>query len=611
MLFVAVVAFLLQSVNAQNFSKFDVTDNNGVKGLNGLAHRTGARIIDILVPENFNLTQVTVDYALDGAGLLIGEMPVDFSSPQIVKTKKDEASEDVQWTVTLKKVKSSYLPISLDFSAGNITTAGWNENTKGWAWAAIDPTQTKVVRFGNLTATFLIAFSNQTDAVSYTLNKIGGDYGDALFHVYASADGVQWTTLRTFDKDNPLQSSITSYTDSLTADVRYIKWVYTKRVLNVNLNNISVLPKEIDHPIEPEDPYKPDFNPPKEIPGMKLAWNDEFNYTGKPNAANWSYESGFIRNEELQWYKSDNVNCNNGVLLIEAKRERVQNPNYQQGSTDWKKNREYAEYTSGSITTQRIKDFKYGRFEIRARIDTTLGSWPAIWGKGISGSWPFCGEIDIMEFYRRSKDPKQPVILANLAWGHATNPNGTWNTGRFPLSDIAGSDADWSKKFHLWRMDWTKDSVKLYLDDRLLNSQDLNKAKNPVGSDPSEPFQQNFYVMLNLAIGSNGGDPTNSIFPIIYEVDYFRIYQEDTSGTKDMLNSKLNVYPNPVRDVLKIESETLVNSVQILDVTGKLIFDKEVFDNEVNVQNMQSGIYYLRINTADGQQYNKKMIKTN
>ena len=131
---------------------------------------------------------------------------------------------------------------------------------------------------------------------------------------------------------------------------------------------------------------------------MKLIWNDEFNNTGKPDTAIWRYEKGFVRNQELQWYQEDNANCSRGVLLIEGRREKVKNPAYIAGSTNWKSGREFAEYTSSSIQTRGMKQFQFGRFEIRARIDTSCGSWPAIWTLGISKSWPSNGEIDIMEF---------------------------------------------------------------------------------------------------------------------------------------------------------------------------------------------------------------------
>ncbi|MDO9340184.1 MAG: glycoside hydrolase family 16 protein, partial [Bacteroidales bacterium] len=149
-----------------------------------------------------------------------------------------------------------------------------------------------------------------------------------------------------------------------------------------------------------KDPFSPDFSSPEKIQGMILVWNDEFNNNGKPDHASWIYEKGFVRNQELQWYKQENANCINGLLVIEGRREKVNNPNYVSGSTNWKSARELAEYTSASIQTRGLKQWQFGRFEIRARIDTACGSWPAIWTLGISGGWPSGGEIDIMEFYR-------------------------------------------------------------------------------------------------------------------------------------------------------------------------------------------------------------------
>ena len=102
----------------------------------------------------------------------------------------------------------------------------------------------------------------------------------------------------------------------------------------------------------------------------------------------------------FKWYQSDNANCVNGVLVIEGRRERLPNKNYQDGSNNWKLNRRFAEYTSSSIKTQGLQEFLFGRLEIRARIDTSSGSWPAIWTLGIRGGWPLNGEVDIMEFYR-------------------------------------------------------------------------------------------------------------------------------------------------------------------------------------------------------------------
>ena len=267
------------------------------------------------------------------------------------------------------------------------------------------------------------------------------------------------------------------------------------------------------------DPYTPDFNSPKKIPGMTLAWSEEFNNTGKPDPRYWTYESGFVRNFELQWYQSENANCANGVLLIEGRREKVPNLNYRDGSGNWKTNRQNAEYTSASINTQGLQEFMFGRLEIRARIDTSAGSWPAIWTLGTKGRWPLNGEVDIMEFYRVKDDPS---ILANLAWGTSEKGGPHWNTRILSLNDFLLKDPAWTKKFHVWRMDWSKDSINLYLDDVLLNTGILKQTLNP---DTSNPFLQPHYLLLNLAIGSNGGDPARSSFPLKYEVDYVRYYK--------------------------------------------------------------------------------------
>ena len=119
----------------------------------------------------------------------------------------------------------------------------------------------------------------------------------------------------------------------------------------------------------------------------KLVWSDEFNTPGAPDPAKWTFERGFVRNRELQWYQPDNARVENGVLVIEGRRERVSNPGFEAGSKDWKKGRQFAEYTSSALETRGLHDWLYGRFEARARIDVSAGMWPAIWFLG-HGPWP-------------------------------------------------------------------------------------------------------------------------------------------------------------------------------------------------------------------------------
>ena len=116
-----------------------------------------------------------------------------------------------------------------------------------------------------------------------------------------------------------------------------------------------------------------------------------------------------------------------------------------------------------------------------------------------------------------------PTILANFAWGTGKPGIAKWDDLKKPLADFTVNDPGWTKKFHIWRMDWNSDSICLYLDDMLLNSVLVSQTVNPNGFNP---FLQPHYLLLNLAIGAAGGDPSKSTFPIKYEVDWVRVYQK-------------------------------------------------------------------------------------
>ncbi|MEO1583780.1 MAG: glycoside hydrolase family 16 protein [Planctomycetota bacterium] len=254
--------------------------------------------------------------------------------------------------------------------------------------------------------------------------------------------------------------------------------------------------------------------------GFALVWADEFNIDGRPDPANWAFENGFKRNNEAQWYQPDNATVKDGMLVIEARQERIENPNHDPGSDNWRSKRRFAEYTSASLKTEGLHAWTYGRFELRAKIDIGPGLWPAWWTVGTARPWPGGGEIDMMEYYRGD-------ILANACW---KAPGGRWNqhwdTTKTPVADLAedGDTDAWARQFHVWRMDWTPESIDLYIDDRLLNTIDLAETVNPDGSNP---FHEPHHMLINLAIGgTNGGDPAASSFPKRYEIDYVRVYQK-------------------------------------------------------------------------------------
>jgi beta-glucanase (GH16 family) len=251
-------------------------------------------------------------------------------------------------------------------------------------------------------------------------------------------------------------------------------------------------------------------------PALKLVWADEFDRNGPPDPAKWTYERGFVRNEEFQYYQPGNAFCANGHLVIEARRDSLKNPDYDPNSQDWRRNRPYARYTSASLITKGLHQWQYGRFEMRARIDTRSGMWPAFWTLGTEGEWPAGGEIDIMEYYRGD-------LLANAAWGTQKRYEPKWSTTKKPIA--AFKDPQWSRKFHVWRMDWDRQFIKLYVDNLLLNTVALDTTVNGDGSGKN-PFRQPHYLLVNLAIGgTNGGNPEQTTFPARFEVDYIRVYQ--------------------------------------------------------------------------------------
>jgi beta-glucanase (GH16 family) len=247
--------------------------------------------------------------------------------------------------------------------------------------------------------------------------------------------------------------------------------------------------------------------------GYTLVWHDEFEVEGPPNPANYKFEQGFVRNEEAQWYQSANASVQGGMLVIEARKESVTNPKYT-GTGDWKTTRKTADYTSASLNTSGLWSFQYGHFEMRARIPTSAGMWPAWWTLGVSGQWPSNGEIDIMEFY-------QSKLLANVACGTSAAYQAKWDSTTKALSLLG---AGWSDQFHVWTMDWDAQNIVLSVDGQQLNTSSLSSMLN---FDGTSPFKQKAYLLVNLAIGGqNGGDPSTTSFPQRYEIDYLRVFQK-------------------------------------------------------------------------------------
>jgi beta-glucanase (GH16 family) len=257
----------------------------------------------------------------------------------------------------------------------------------------------------------------------------------------------------------------------------------------------------------------------------KLVWSDEFNSDGLPDPTKWSYEEGFVRNRELQYYTADrreNARVEGGHLIIEARKEQYPNARYQADAPErrWQQRREHADYTSASLNTRDQASWTYGRIEVRAKLPGGRGTWPAIWTLGTNMNavgWPACGEIDIMEYV--GHDPG--VVHANVHTRGFNHSRGNGRGARTPLPDA-------EKEFHVYAVEWTPEKLEFFVDDRKY----FTLENDGTGVD-SWPFDAPQYLILNLAIGGAWGGQKgvdDAIFPQRFLIDYVRVYQRPGAG---------------------------------------------------------------------------------
>ena len=239
----------------------------------------------------------------------------------------------------------------------------------------------------------------------------------------------------------------------------------------------------------------------------QLVWSDEFNGTSL-DESNWSIQTGGggWGNQEAQHYtnRSENLRVEGGNLIIEGRKESY-------GGN---------EYTSARIMSKGKREFCYGKMEARISLPAGQGTWPAFWTLGNRGSWPNCGEIDIME--HTGSVPNRIFGTLHTAKDRSGSRSSRAYTG---IQNIENN-------FHIYGIEWTqeeksgKDVIRFYVDDIVYSEQ----IEEVIDDDEYWPFNRPNYFIINLALGGTlGGNIHDDIFnnPVLMKVDWVRVYQRD------------------------------------------------------------------------------------
>ena len=294
-----------------------------------------------------------------------------------------------------------------------------------------------------------------------------------------------------------------------------------------------------------------------ELEGYNLLWADEFD-GDTLNEAIWNREMrepGWTNNELQEYTDSDdNIYVENGCLVLRALREDRDGTPY---------------YTSGKVNSQNNAQFQYGRVEVRARVPEGQGLWPAIWmmpqDESLYGQWPKCGEIDIMEVLCNDTTTSYSTI-------HYGEPHAE-QQGIFYLD--SGS---FSSDFHVWAVEWEPGEMRFYTDDQLvLTVNDWFTAAGGEEQPYPAPFNQPFFVQLNLAVGGDWpGNPDDStdFENARFEIDYVRVYQRDEYD--------MNVEKPPMEFREALEDGNFIYNGDFADDTEDLNDEEDWFFLQLN-----------------------------
>ncbi|MFV0469013.1 MAG: family 16 glycosylhydrolase [Dysgonomonas sp.] len=304
----------------------------------------------------------------------------------------------------------------------------------------------------------------------------------------------------------------------------------------------------------------------------QLVFSDDFE-GNVLDESKWSIYTGYAPNQEKQYYTDgyNNLRLEDGNLVIVARKE--------QAVTN-------RDYTSARISSQGKGFIRYGKIEARINVPSGAGTWPAFWmmpEESVYGTWPYSGEIDIMEHI--GSDPR---MISHAV--HTANKNGSkgnnWSNKQYK-DDIENN-------FHVYSIIWDPDYINFYIDDVKSVTLWRNFAEDYKGW----PFDQNFYVILNLALGGTmGGTIDDNIFsnPIEMKVDYVRLYAKNNSSIDGTTaNNKIRVSSTLITNELTIDTNE-PTVVSLFDLMGKLVSRVEVDGSKtISTDKMPKGIYLLK-----------------
>ncbi len=417
-------------------------------------------------------------------------------------------------------------------------------------------------------------FDGNPHTITVKLENGSGSNPDV--EVTQSNSGVGWANDIIFDFSNATLSDLGGIINATGS--------YSRLTIFIDKGLTVIGPFVIDDINDGTEPTDPNV---LDVIYNDLVWADEFETNGSINSDNWFRQTqlppagnGSWFNGEQQHYTDRNENSFvfNGFLNIVAIKESYNN----QGETK--------QYTSARLNSKYT--FTYGRVDVRAKLPLGDGTWPAIWtlGKNTNEdgaywdnegfgttSWPASGEIDVMEHGLHAINEVSSALHTPSSSGN------TMNTATKTLFDV-------DENFHVYSMNWSPDQITF-----LIDGVGYYTYKPAEKNDSTWPFDLDQYLLLNIAMGGISGTIDPNFDQSRMVIDYVRVYQNNALSIDEAFANKFGIHPNPASDTINIVSQERIDYLELYNTLGQLVLDKKLNTKQLNVEDLKSGIYILKI----------------